>query len=225
MPAARFDIAEIQRSLEQTRFMFEGASATSDDSCGPMTSEAIANMVEGYRFVDQLLARGENPLAMGNSKLLLEINTLVLCGSGSGDRASFSLHIEQTARKFYDDEQGGIGSLMEWFGLHKHDNIWRRIAGLYIQVTSRPQLFIEGNHRSAILIASYILGQEGYPPFVLTPANAKALLDQSPSVSDLNKHGFSALIQIPRLCGQLATIFREGLEQRHSLGALSVASE
>ena len=218
MSIARFNIAEIFRSLEQAQCLFDGVDSSISAGSDPTPGEAVANMVEGYRFVDRLLAEDVNLFAMGNSTLLLEINALVLCGPDGKDRENFSLHMEQTKRKFYDDEQGGIGSLMEWFGFHGNDNIWRRIAGLYIQITSWPQLFIEGNHRSAILMISYMLGREGYPPFVLTPGNAKALLDQSKSISDLKKGGFSTLIQTPWFCSQLAVILKGGLEQRHSLG-------
>lgn len=218
MPVARFDIAEIVRSLEQTQMLFDMIERTLSACRGSMPDESVANMIEGYRFVDRLLGDGTDLFAMGNSALLLEINALVLCGADPNERASFSPHIQQTERKFYEDEQGGIGSLMEWFAFHQNDNLWRRIAGLYIQITSQPQLFIEGNHRSAILIVSYILGREGYPPFVLTPDNAKELLDQSKAIGELKRNGFSMLLQTPRLCGHLASTLRNGLEHRHSLG-------
>jgi hypothetical protein len=220
MPAARFNIEEIRRSLEQTQCLFDRIDKTLNARRGSMPSEAVANMVDGYRFVDQLLAQDIDLFAMGNSALLLELNALVLCGADENNRANFSLHIAQTRQKFYDDEQGGIGSLMEWYGFHQNDKLWRKIAGLYIQITSQPQLFIEGNHRSAILLVSYMLGREGCPPFVLTPDNAKDLLDQSQSISELKKHGFSALIQTPRLCGHVAAILKRGLERRHSFGAV-----
>lgn len=219
MPIARFNIPEICRSLDQTQSLFDRIDKTLNARRGSMPREAVANMVAGYRFIDQLLAEGTNLFAMGNSALLLEINALVLCGSDERDRVNFSLHLAQTRQQFYDDEQGGIGSLMEWYGFHQNDNLWRKVAGLYIQITSQPQLFIEGNHRSAILLVSYLLGREGYPPFVLTPDNAKDLLDQSQSISELKKNGFSALIQAPRLCGQVAAILKRGLERRHSFEA------
>lgn len=222
MSVVRFNIAEITRSLEQTRVLFEEIDEPFDAARCSMTGEALANMIEGYRFVDQLLAQGANLFALGNSSLLLEINALVLCGSDKKYRENFSVHLEQTRRKFYDDAQGGVGALMEWRAFHQNDNLWRKIAGLYIQITSQPQLFIEGNHRSAVLMVSYLLGREGYPPFVLTPENARELLDQSKSIGDLKKHGFSALIQTPRLCSQLAAILKHGLEQRHSLRAGAV---
>jgi hypothetical protein len=216
MAVARFNLVEIVRSLEQTQLQFKSINKSLNIRRGPLTSEAVANMAAGYGFVDQLLAQGTDLFAMGNSSLLLEINTLVLCGPDPLERANFKLHIERTRQQFYDDRQGGIGSLMEWYEFHANDNLWRRAAGIYIQITSQPQLFIEGNHRSAILMVSFMLGRAGYPPFVLTPDNAKQLLDQSNPISDLKKHGFSAIIQTPRLRNQLATTFQNGLDRCHS---------
>jgi hypothetical protein len=152
---------------------------------------------------------------MGNSYLLLEINTLVLCGADKKNREIYRLHIEQTQRQFYDDQQGGVGSLLEWCVFHAEDNLWRRAAGLYIQIVSQPQLFIEGNHRSAILMVSFLLGQQGYPPFVLTPSNAKELLDQSTAISNLKKYGFNALVRTPKIRNRLAASLQKGLDFRH----------
>jgi hypothetical protein len=217
MPVARFNLAEIAWSLKQTQLQFKTINKTLDGRRSPLTSEIATNMVEGYRYIDQLLAQDIDLFAMGNSGLLLEINALVLCGPDEKKREHYRLHIEQTAEKFYDDQQGGVGSLMEWLEFHTNDNLWKRAAGLYIQITSQSQLFIEGNHRSAILMVSFMLGREGYPPFVLTPDNAKELLDQSKPISDLRKQGFSALIHTPRLRNQLASTLQRGLDQRHSL--------
>lgn len=217
MSAARFNIAEIVCSLKQTQSQFKEINKSLDVPRGPLLNESVANMVEGYRFVDQLLAEGIDLFAMGNSSLLLEINALVLCGADQNRRENYRLHIEQTRRQFYDDQQGGIGSLMEWLSFHARDNLWKKVAGLYIQITSQPQLFIEGNHRSAILMVSFMLGREGYPPFVMTPGNAKELLDQSKSISDLKKHGFGALVHTPRLLNQLAASLQRGLDRRYSL--------
>lgn len=218
MAIARFNIAEIHWSLKQTQWLFDEIDQSLNARRDPLTAETVENMVEAYNFVDQLLARKIDLFAMGNSSLLLEINALILCGNDNKNRKNYSLHIAQTRRQFYEDPQGGIASLMEWWDFHANDNLWRKVAGLYIQITSQPQLFFEGNHRSAILMVSYVLGREGYPPFVLTPDNAKELLDQSKSISDLRKHGFSALIQLPKLINQLAATLKQGLEQRHSLG-------
>ena len=217
VPVARLNIPEIAWSLKQTQLHFKSINKSLNVRRGKLTGEAVDNMIEGYRFVDTLLAEGADPLAMGNSALLLEINTLVLCGSDSANRHSFSRHIEKNREYFYDNQQGGVGSLMEWRDFHAHDNIWKKAAGLYIHITSQPQLFFEGNHRSAILIMSFLLAREGYPPFVLTADNAKELLDHSRQISELKKNSVRMLIQVPRLRSQLAETLKRSLDRRHLL--------
>ena len=216
-PVARFNIPEILWSLKQTKSQFKQINKSLNSRRGKLTNEMIDNLIEGYRYVDCLLAQGIDPLAMGNSKLLLEINTLVLCGSDKSKRQTFSDHIEQNAEYFYDDSHGGVGELVEWNQFHARDNIWKKAAGLYIHIMSQPQLFIEGNHRSAILIVSYLLARNGHPPFVLTPNNAKELLDYSIQISELKKHSLRTLIQIPRIKEQLAATLKGTLEARHTL--------
>lgn len=174
-------------------------------------------MIAGYRFIDQLLAQGTDLFAMGNSPQVLEVNTLVLCGPDPRKRENFIVHIERNKEYFYDNQEGGIGDLMEWNEFHAHDDIWKKAAGLYIHIMSQPQLFIEGNHRSAILMVSFLLGRSGYPPFVLTPNNAKELLDQSIQLSELKKHSLRTLVLLPRLRNQLARTFKDTLERRHRI--------
>jgi len=216
-PAARFNMAQISWSLEQTQRQFKKINNSLNVRRSQLTSESVSNMVEGYRFINRLLSEGVDLLAKGNSSLLLEVNTLVLCGADQKKRKDFAFHIEKNKEYFYDQQRGDIGALMEWSDFHASDNIWKRAAGLYIHIMSRPQLFFEGNHRSAILIVSFMLGREGHPPFVLTAVNAKALFDQSKRLSDLRKNGLRALIHLPKLRNQLASTLRDTLEPRHLL--------
>ena len=140
----------------------------------------VANMMAGYRFVDNLLAQRIDLLAMGNLKLFLEMNALVLFGSDEGPRAGAAFQLAATEKRFYDQENGGIRDVVEWHDLHRANSPWRRAAGVYISILSEPQLFIEGNHRTGALVMSYILARDGRPPFVLTAENAKAYLDPPP---------------------------------------------
>ncbi len=213
----RFNLAEILRSLELTQRQFNEINNLLNVPRSPLTDEEVDNMVEGYRFVDQLLADGTDLMARGNSHHLLEINTLVLCGIEHKNREEFAFPIQLSKEYFYDRERGNVAGLMEWSDLHADDDIWMKAAGMYVHILSRPQLFFEGNHRSATLIISFLLGRAGLPPFVLTPANAKPLLDQSKQLSDLKKSGFNVLFRFPRLRKHVASILPATLEQRHLL--------
>ncbi|MEE2732524.1 MAG: hypothetical protein VYA55_17015 [Pseudomonadota bacterium] len=214
---ARLNLDAIQQSLHATQRHFDAINGQLAAQRSPLTDEIIANMMEGYAFIDRALAEDVNLLAMGNSALLLELNSLVLLGSEPGKRSDFSSHLQHTQNYFYDNEQGGIGFLMEWQEIHEVDSLWDRVAGLYIQILSQPQLFIEGNHRTAILLVSFVLVREGYPPFVLKPEFAQELLDQSTSIESLKKHSLGMWLRIAGVRRLLADTFRHHLDSRHLL--------
>jgi hypothetical protein len=77
------------------------------------------------------------------------------------------------------------------------ESAWKRAAGTYVRILSKPQLFIEGNHRSGALVMSYILVSEGKPPFVLTVENAAAYFDPSSVIRDTAKKSPTAMYRFP----------------------------
>ena len=105
-------------------------------------------MLAGYAMVDALVGDGVDVFAMGSLKHLLELNTLVLCGTSTVRRAAFRRHIEATARRFYDERGAGIRDLVEWCSSLAGKPVWERAAGTYARLLGKPQLFIEGNHRT-----------------------------------------------------------------------------
>jgi hypothetical protein len=179
----------------------------------------VANMMAGYRFVDNLLAHRVDLLAMGHLKLFLELNALVLCGVDERERARAAPHLAATERRFYDQEGGGIRDVVEWYNLHRTASIWRRAAGVYIHTLSEPELFIEGNHRTGALVMSYILAREGRPPFVLTAENAKAYLDPSTLITETRRHGLLAPFRIPKITRNFAKFLQEQADQNYLIAA------
>jgi len=124
-------------------------------------------MLEAYRYVDCLLASGQDPFAYGGSHLLLEMNHLVLCGPSPERRAEFARHIEATERRFYDDHLCGADAFYSWAAQARHFAPTGYAARSFYHIVSTPQLFIEGNRRTATLLASYVLGRAGSPPLVI----------------------------------------------------------
>jgi hypothetical protein len=177
----------------------------------------VANMMAGYRFVDRLLAQRIDLFAMGNLKLMLEMNALVLCGSDAAERARAASHLTATERRFYEQEGGGIREVVEWYEIHRADSPWRRAAGVYICILSEPELFIEGNHRTGALVMSYLLAREGRPPFVLTVENAKGYLDPSTLITKTRKHSLVALIRVPKIKRQFAEFLKEQADRKYLL--------
>jgi len=166
-------------------------------------------MVAGYALVDGLVAAGVDLFAMGNLKYLLELNATVLCGTDPESRAEYARHRETTEDRFYEERDGGIQDLVEWYELHAQDSAWMRAAGVYVRLLSRPQLFVEGNHRTGALAMSYILIREHEPPFVLSPANAAAYFDPALVIRDTEKQGLAMLFRSPGVIKRLASFLVE----------------
>ena len=183
----------------------------------PMSDEAVHNMVAGYGLVDALVAGGVDLFAMGSLKYLLELNTTVLCGTDPVKREEYAGHRQSTEQRFYEAQHGGIGDLVEWYEGRSGESAWMRAAGVYIRLLSRPQLFLEGNHRTGALAMSYILVREDEPPFVLTPESAATYFDPSSVIQDTEKQGLAMLFRSPGLTRRLATFLLEHADRRYLL--------
>lgn len=183
----------------------------------PLDDRVIDNMIEGYAFVDSLVADGIDLFALGSSKHLLELNTLVLCGSNAARREAYARHIAASTARFYEERRGGVRDLVEWYARHAESPPWSRAAGAYVRILSRPQLYIEGNHRAGALLMSYILVRDDQPPFVLTPENARAYFDPSTLIRDTEKNGPVTLLRLSGVRKRLAALLREHGDPRHLL--------
>lgn len=95
---------------------------------------------------------------------------------------------------------------VEWYARHAERTIWIRAPGLYTRTLGRPQLFIEGNHRTGALLMSYVLVREGQPPFVLSVDNAAAYFDLSAAIRDLAKTGPAMFVRQLVLRRRLAAL-------------------
>jgi hypothetical protein len=89
--------------------------------------------------------------------------------------------------------------VVEWLSTHQRDSVWKQAAGVYVRVLSRPQLFIEGNHRTGALMMSYLLARAGRPPFVLMPESAREYFDPSTVLRETRKGALTTLFRLPRI--------------------------
>jgi hypothetical protein len=129
-------------------------------------------------------------------------------------RSEFSAHIEATRQRFYESDDGGVRSVLEWYADHCHESVWKRAAGVFVRILSKPQLFIEGNHRSASLIVSYLLMSQGHPPFVLTVDNAAAFFNPATVMRRMPRRGVSALFKLPKIKKRYARFLEEQSQKR-----------
>jgi hypothetical protein len=167
------------------------------DRRDPLDDEVLENMLEGYIKVDRLICEGVDIFAMGQLHQWLDLNATVLCGTDGAVRARHHRLLEATESRFYEQPNGGIRDIMEWYALNRGKSVWRRATGVFIRLLSDPQLFIEGNHRTGALVMSYLLGREGRPPFVLTAKNAREFFNPSSVIKKTKKRSLSMQLKMP----------------------------
>ena len=205
----RLNLQAIERSLRDVQREFPKINEQLQSRRDSMTDEVLANLLAGYRFVDQALANATDLLTPQYVTGLLELNHIVLCGLSPQIRQEHQKHIEATAQRFYGQEAYNIDDILAWYERHHGESSWKRAAGVYVRILSQPQLYIEGNHRTGALIMSYILAQDGTPPFVLTVDNAKAYFDPSSLVKATQKSATTLLMKLPRMKKRFAQFLQE----------------
>ncbi len=169
---------------------------------------AAHRLLEGYAYVDRLLAEAVDPFAYGNSEHLVELNHLVLCGSSPQTRRESAAHIEQTESYFYDNRLGGVGDFVAWYTRNRSLSPPLLASGSFVVVASAPQLFIEGNQRTATLIASFVLARRDLPPLVATAQNYGSLFPHFAQAKAIDRSSWRASITVWRLRSRLAASYQ-----------------
>ena len=95
-------------------------------------------------------------------------------------------HVQATERRFHEEPGGVVEDLEEWHARHWRDPVWELAAGACARIMSRPQLLVEGNHRTAALVMSYLLLRADRPPFVLAPDSAASYFDVSSKMRSID---------------------------------------
>jgi len=213
----RYEISlgAVAASLYHLQLEFPRINKRLLDRRDELEDAVIANLLEGYSYINTVLASRLDLLAMGNLAHFLEMNALVLCGASAQARSHNAGLIRATERRFYEQQNGGIRDIVEWYERHRGESVWRRAAGVYIRVLSEPQLFIEGNHRTGALMMSYILTREGHPPFVLTAESALAYFDPSTLIKKTHKGSIGMLVRMPRMKKRFADFLSDQADRAY----------
>jgi hypothetical protein len=203
---SRLNIVAIEAALVLVQREFPRINASLTARRDPLTDEVVANMVDGYRRIDNCLMKGIDLFRVGKSRLLLELNRIVLCGEDSRPQDYSARQLKFTEQHFYEADGGGVGALMDWLDLHQHVTAWKRAAGVFTRVLSQPQLYVEGNHRTGALLMGYLLAREGLPPFVLTVENARQFFEPATLIKKRKKQGLDNLLRLPKMTKRLAQL-------------------
>ncbi|MGA7455055.1 MAG: hypothetical protein WBW73_28685 [Rhodoplanes sp.] len=206
---AILNLGAIDASLREVATHFASINPHLNSPRDRLDNHMVDHMMSGYAFIDALVERKIDLLALGQLRLFLELNALVLCGQDEQVRLDAAGHLRATDKHFFDNVDGGIRDVIEWHALHANESAWLRAAGVYIRILAEPELFIEGNHRTGALVTSCILARDGQPPFVMTVDNAKDFLDWSTHFTTKRKASLALRLQMPWLKRGFAEFLKE----------------
>jgi hypothetical protein len=138
----------------------------------PFTALLRTNMVSTYAYLDTLLSNRAAPFSLDGIDHVLALYERVHYGDELALRVEFASAIDANVDKFNVQ----IEPIAVWYWRHagRGQHSYKRAAETYISIIGQPQLFIDGNHRSGSLIASWINLWAGSPLFVLSEQNAVA---------------------------------------------------
>jgi len=207
-PGTKLDLMRIEAVLLEVGRKLNVLDAGAGTAHDALDSQAVANMLEGYRYVERLENERIDLFAPGASAHLLELNCIVLCGIDPRRRAEQASQLAATERRFYDEPNAGVGDLMDWYRANAGGSVWDRAAGVYVRMLATPQLYIEGNHRTGALVMSHVLMRAGEPPFVLTTPNAVEYFVLSNAIRELRKNSLWARFRLRQTRKHLAEILR-----------------
>lgn len=204
----RFNLKEIQKSFDEVQRNFTKINAQIKIKRDDFDDFVKENMMLAYNHVDYMLEKKIEVFSPYGYSQMLELNHIVLCGDDNKIRKEYSKHIEATREKFNEN----IVYVKSWYKKHDEDSSKKIAAEIYVAILTQPQLFIEGNHRTGSLIASWILMQSRKPPFVLNTDNAVAFFNPSAEIkmSDrTNKY------KLPKYRSQFKDFLNRYIDERY----------
>lgn len=215
MSPYRLHLEAIEATLRTVQHTFPAINGRLEGEHDPMGDEVVEYMLAGYAFVNTLLDADRDPFALGHSGDLIELNTLALCGRDPARRQAYAEHIRATAERFYDEPDGGIREVADWYARHRGLSPWMLAAGIHIRILAAPQLYIEGNHRTGALIMSYLLARAGQPPFVLSVDNIDGYFAPSRLIRRTRRRSLAMLVRMPGVQRRFARFLAEHADRRH----------
>jgi hypothetical protein len=180
----------------------------------PFTPGLRANMLSAYAYLDELLASGIAPFSTSRFVHMLALNDRVHYGTDAGLMAEFCSAIEANLEKF----NAQIDPIAAWYWRHsgQRDHPLKLAAETYVSIVGEPQLFIEGNHRTGSLIASWINLHAGYPPFVLSVDNAIDYFAPSEAIKQFaNKSTWRGRQQLPKYRKSFRAFLEDHVEGKY----------
>jgi hypothetical protein len=184
----------------------------------PFTSFVRSHMLSAYGYLDELAAQRVDPFSKSGRAAWLELNNRVHYGTDAALRKEFAEAIEANDEKYARN----VGPIVGWCGKHtaRGDSAEKLAAEVYVSVLGQPQLFIEGNHRTGSLIASWINLAADRPPFVLSGDNAIAYFAPSAEIKNFaDRSTWRGRARLPKYRKAFSEFWQQHVEEKYLLRA------
>ncbi len=184
----------------------------------PFTSMVRTHMLCAYRYLDELVAQQVDPFSEPGKAGMLELNNRVHFGTDAALRDEFVKAIAANNEKFSKN----VGPIVGWCEKHmaRGDSAYKLAAEVYVSILGQPQLFIEGNHRTGSLIASWINLVADCPPFVLSVDNAVAYFAPSAEIKHFaDRSSWRGRARLPKYRKVFLAFWRQHVEEKYVLPA------
>ncbi|MBT8362809.1 MAG: hypothetical protein KJO32_17810 [Deltaproteobacteria bacterium] len=164
----------------------------------PFDTQLMENMLSAWEYIDYFIKKKDYSLLSNKGGPdMLEINHRVHYGVDAEQRAEYKKAIKATTEKF-SKQVLPIRNYYKNKIKNKH-SIDVIASEIFIATIGQPQLYIEGNHRSGSIVASWINLEHNKPPFVLSVDNALAFFRPAQEIKKFNKRSmWRSLTKLPK---------------------------
>lgn len=164
----------------------------------PFDRKLMENMLVAWEYMDYFIRNKDYSLfSSEGGPHMLEINHRVHYGVDYLQREEYTKAIDATTEKFSRQ----VGPIRKYYKkkIESKKSIDKIASEIFISILGQPQLYIEGNHRSGSIVASWINLVHNKPPFVLSVDNALAFFQPAQEIKKFNKRStWRSLTKLPK---------------------------
>lgn len=180
----------------------------------PFTNTIRMRMMSAYTYLDELLAQQIPPFSPKSIEPMLLMNERVHYGTDRQLLSEYKKARKATAEKFHQN----IVPIQNWYERHQKrgDHPLKLAAEIYVSILGRPQLYIEGNHRTGSLVADWITVYYGFPPFILSSDNAIAYFAPSAEIKSFaDKSTWRGMTRLPKYKKSFLAFWEHHIDPRY----------
>lgn len=211
----RFDLAAIASALHGLRYHMDRVNLELDNHHPRLNRDSVNQIVQAYSMIDHYLATGLPLLSMGQSREVLAVNHCVLFGQENALNPDYHKAFKASERHFYGIAGSGIGDMLDWYSSRREQPVWQLAAGIYLQTIGPPQLFLEGNHRTGVILANYVLARAHQSPLVIDHQLAPIWFELTEKVRSRRRSLLEPKFWLRSLHGELAEFIQNHVNERY----------